>query len=157
MSAAVLTAAAFALLSAVALAAMSGSPQRQLRSLVGSWTCINSGAMMGGREHDVNTMYGSWLKTDATYSGGATGVTYIGYDTKSHHFVLLNADEHGGYGVASGSGASLDGSSWRDVYPADGGTGVLHITDANHYSFNGMFPNGHGKMAAARASCSRSS
>lgn len=142
---------------AVALPAMTASPQQELQMLTGRWTCINSGAMMGGTEHDVNTMYGSWLKLDATYSGGSTGVSYIGYDSKNHRFTLLSADEHGGYGVASGTGASLNGSKWRDVYPADGGSGVLHVTDASHYSFTGMFPNGHGKMAAARASCTKSS
>lgn len=113
--------------------------------------------MMGGNEHDVNTMYGSWLKTDATYSGGRTGVNYIGYDAKNHRFVILSLDERGSYGVASAGGPTLNGSNWHDVYPSDGGSGVLHLTNANHYSFDGTFPDGHGKMVSSRASCSRSS
>jgi hypothetical protein len=157
IGAAALAATAFVFSVAIALPAMNQTPQQTLQSMVGTWNCTNSGGgMPASTERDTDTMYGSWLRTAASYSG-YTGVGYLGYDSKAHRWVYVNADEHGGYGIGSSNSANLNGSSWRDAYPADGGTGTFRIVSANEYTFTGMFPNGHGKMVASHSVCKRAS
>lgn len=109
---------------------------------------------MASSERDVNTMYGGWLRTAATYASGYTGVSFLGYDAKNRRWVFLNADEHMGYGTGYSNSMRLSGSSWRDAYPADGGTGTLRIVSANQYRFDGMFPGPKG-MVASHSVCSR--
>lgn len=110
-------------------------------------------------ESDTDSMYGSWLKIDASYTGGGesayTGVSYLGYDSKNHRWVITSADEHGGYSIGYSNSANLNGSVWHDGYPADNGTGSFHMTRSTSFSFNGMFPGAHGKMISTHSVCTR--
>lgn len=141
----------------VALAAMTHSQQQSLHALLGNWTCVNRGGMGSTTEHDVNTMYGGWVKSDATYSqeGGFSGVDYLGYDSQAHRWVFVVVDQHDGYNVSYSNSANLNGSVWRNGYPAAAGSGVFRMS-ANRYTFDGTFADSNGKMVAQHSVCTKS-
>ena len=136
-------------------AAVNQTPQQTLKSLVGAWNCTNSG---GGSpsftERDVDSMYGHWLRINASYSGYA-GIDFLGYNTKRHRWIFLSADEHGGYGIVYSNSPGLNGSSWHDGYPVHGNSGTFRIVNSKMYRFDGMGPDAHGKMVASRTVCKR--
>lgn len=138
-------------------AAMNQTPQQTLKSLVGTWTCTNSGGGVPSfTERDVDSMYGRWLRMNASYSG-YTGTNFLGYDTKNHRWVFVVASERGGYGIAYSDSPNLNGSSWHDGYPVHGNTGIFRIVSSNEYRFDGSGPGAHGKVVASQTICKRAS
>jgi hypothetical protein len=163
VAAALIGAAAFAGSFAVAAAApaVAPSPQATLESLAGTWTCVTQfPGNKSWQETQVGTMYGKWLKIDATYPAQAgvpagTSLTFVGYDTAHSHWVVTGVGTDGVYFTASSNSPAYDGSTWTDTYPADNGTATIHMPSAAAYTMDATGPGLDGKVETSHTACTR--
>ena len=151
--------AVFASASAAAFAA-STPQQMALQAMVGTWTCVTHGS--DGKtwhETDVDTMWGVWLKTEATYPAqngqpAATGTGILGYDAKHHRWYGDGADTNGGYGSGYSNSSGLGGSKWHDGYPDNNGSATISMSK-NQYVVDSKGPNDQGKTITSHQVCTK--
>ena len=156
-----LTIAGFVLFAIAPTVAGAASPQQAtINGFVGTWNCItHSSENKTYHETDVDTMYGNWLRVDATYpaQNGApagTGVTFLGYDSKHGMWVVTGVGTDGSYFMSTSKSAAFNGSKWMDQYPNDRGTAVLHMTRSTQYSMDMTSPMGR-KPVTQHAVCTK--
>jgi hypothetical protein len=135
--------------------------QTALQAMVGHWTCVTHGSD-GKTWHEADTysMWGPWLKDDATYpaqngQAAATGIGVLGYDAKHHRWYSDGEDTNGQYGSGYSNSSSLGGSKWLDGFPNNNGAGTLSLSK-NQYVYDGKGPNDKGKMITSHQVCTRS-
>ncbi len=146
----------------VAAVARASSPQQStVTGFVGTWTCItHSSDGKTYHETDVDTLYGNWLRIDASYPAQAgqaagTGTTFFGYDAKHARWIVTGVGTDGSYFTAMSTSPAFDGSKWADQYPNDHGTAVLHMTKTTQYSMDQQGPGPSGKVVTQHGVCTK--
>lgn len=132
-------AALFVLVPAVAVA----SPQQAtIAGLVGTWSCVtHTSENKTYHETDVDSMYGNWLRIDASYAAQAgapasTSVTFLGYNSKQRRWVVMGVGTDGSYFTSTSTSPAYNGSKWTDQFPNDHGTELIHMTRSTQYSMD---------------------
>jgi hypothetical protein len=138
------------------------SPQQAtIAGLVGTWTCVtHTSGNQTYHETDVDSLFGNWLRIDATYpaSAGApasTSVTFLGYDSKRGRWVVTGVGTDGSYFTSTSTSPAYDGSKWTDQFPNDHGTALVRMTQSTQYSLDVQTPDDRGKMSTAHAVCTK--
>jgi hypothetical protein len=132
-----------------------------IESMTGQYQCVTryvKGPVFRFSTH--NAPFGAWLRLDSTFAAqnGAAAfhaVTFLGIDPASKHWTIISVNPKSYYTRSSAS-AQLDGSQWKDLYPADGGLAELHVFDRTHYRFDLTTPPG-GPADQSHTDCSASS
>jgi len=71
-------------------------------------------------------------------NGQAAGSTtkFFGHDDTLKEWIVMSADDSGGYYLMRSVSPDFDGSRWRDVYPADGLLGYVRVINSASYAFD---------------------
>ena len=144
-----------------AASAAASAQQATVKSLTGNWTCVtHTSDGKTWHESDANTMWGTWLKVDATYPAqngqpAGTGMTFFGYDAKHSRWIVTSVDTGGGYSSSYSNSPAWSGSKWHDGYPNNNGSGSV-TASANQFVIDGSGPNDQGKVVTSHEVCSKS-
>jgi hypothetical protein len=138
-----------------------GAQSVEYHAMVGRWSCVDrdtDGDVW--RFTSVNAVYGAWLRLDATFfaQGGkpiGAAVTFLGYDSGAHRWIISAVQSGGSYYVRSSTSAQLNGSRWIDAYPTDKGTAILDLVSPQRYDFSFLQPRTNGKRFTSKVTCTR--
>jgi hypothetical protein len=150
------------LCSAIVLAPFStAASEPEFHDMIGRWSCVDRDTG-GSVWHFISTnaIYGAWLRLDAAFLGqrgqaAGTAVTFLGFDSGRHRWIISAAQSSGRYYVRSSTSAKLDGSHWIDAYPSDNGAAILSIISSRRYAFDFSKPGDGKKLYKSDVVCNK--
>lgn len=138
-------------------------PEPNADAIAGIYACQDTDGA-GHRWHfsSENVPFGAWIvaKTSFPAQNGAraqVSQTYVGYDASAKKWHIVALGYGGSFYTRESSSPRLDGSTWVDDDPADGGRAVITLPNANQYVFSFHQRQAHGSVDRQRVVCTRNS
>jgi hypothetical protein len=153
----------FTITIAVMLCTIAVAPTPSAQVLTGTYACRDTGNQ-GPDWHftSENISFGQWVRAKTSFppqngTGANISQAFVGYDRGAKRWNIVVINDDGSYYTRYSTSPQLNGSQWKDLNPADGGTAVITLPNSKQYVFDFHGAPKGGKIEHDRVVCTKGS